>query len=149
MNYTTAMVQLPLVKEPSGEHIRTPQEVERVCADMRNLAQESFQILCLNAKNKLINRHLITLGLANSTLVHPREVLRPAITEGASALILVHNHPSGDPTPSAEDIRITKQLVQSGKIIDIRILDHIVIGRANDSGKNLLSIREEGLCDFS
>jgi len=149
MNYTTAMVQLPLVKETSGERVRTPQEVEHVCADMRNLAQESFQILCLNAKNKLINRHMITLGLADSSLVHPREVLRPAITEGALAIILIHNHPSGDPTPSAEDIRITKQLVQAGKIIDIKVLDHIIIGRANDSGRSLLSIREEGLCDFS
>ena len=149
MNYTTAMVQLPLVKEPSGERIRTPQEVEHVCADMSTLAQESFQILCLNTKNKLINRHLITLGLVNASLVHPREVLRPAITEGASALILVHNHPSGDPTPSAEDLRITNQLVQAGKIVDIKILDHIIIGRTSESNKGILSMREEGLCDFS
>jgi DNA repair protein RadC len=149
MHYTTAMVQLPLVKEPSGECIRTPQEVEGVCADMRNLAQESFQILCLNAKNKLINRHLITLGLADATLVHPREVLRPAITEGSSALVLIHNHPSGDPTPSAEDLRITKQLIQAGKIVDIKILDHIIIGREDDTGRGLLSMREDGICDFS
>lgn len=155
MNYTTAMVQLPLVKEASGERVRTPEEVTRVCEDMRGLAQESFQILCLNAKNKLINRHMISLGLVDASLVHPREVLRPAIVEGASALILVHNHPSGDPTPSAEDVRITKQLVEAGKIVDIKMLDHIIIGRcsngtdATDSNRTFISIREEGICAFT
>ena len=149
MNYTTAMIQLPLVMEASGERIRTPQEVEHVCADMRALAQESFQILCLNTKNRLINRHLITLGIVDASLVHPREVLRPAITESASALILIHNHPSGDPTPSAEDLRITKQLIQAGRVVDIKILDHIIIGRTSDTSKGILSMREEGLCDFS
>ena len=126
MNYSTAIVQLPLVKEAKGQCVRTPTEVTAVCNDMKTLAQESFQVLLLNSKNHLINRHMVSLGLVDASLVHPREVMRPAITEGASAIVLVHNHPSGDPTPSAEDIRITRQLIEAGRIIDIRVLDHIM-----------------------
>ncbi len=149
MNYSTAIVQLPLVKEAKGQCVRTPTEVTAVCNDMKTLAQESFQVLLLNSKNHLINRHMVSLGLVDASLVHPREVMRPAITEGASAIVLVHNHPSGDPTPSAEDIRITRQLVEAGQIIDIRVLDHIIVGRDTDSShKSFLSMREEGLCEF-
>src|SRR5210317_850981 len=132
MNYTTAMIQLPLVKEDKGERIRSPEDVWRLCGDLCKLAQESFQVLLLNAKNCLMNRHMVTLGLVDASLVHPREVLRPAILDGASALVLVHNHPSGDPTPSAEDIRITKQLVDAGRVVDIKLLDHVVIGHCVD-----------------
>ena len=78
-----------------------------------------------------------------------REVLRPAIVENASAVILAHNHPSGDPTPSAEDIRITRQLVEAGKIVDIKVLDHIIIGRPGEDNRAFLSMREEGVCSFS
>lgn len=149
MNYTTAMVQLPLVKEGKGERIKAPEDVWRLCSDLSKLAQESFQVLLLNAKNNLMNRHMVTLGLVDASLVHPREVLRPAIVDGASALVLVHNHPSGDPTPSAEDIRITKQLIEAGRTVDIKIMDHIIIGQKEGSQKGFISMREEGLCDFS
>jgi DNA repair protein RadC len=154
MNYTTAMMQLPLVKEAIGERVRTPEDTSRICEDMGQLAQETFQILCLNAKNYMTNRHLITLGIVDASLVHPREVMRPAIIESASAIVLVHNHPSGDPTPSAEDIRITRQLIEAAKIVDIRLLDHVIIGRqpngekATETHKSFLSMRESGLCDF-
>lgn len=158
MNYTTAMIQLPLVKETKGDRVRTPEDIYQVCKDLGQLAQETFQILCLNTKNNLMNRHMITLGLADASLVHPREVMRPAIVESAAALVLVHNHPSGDPTPSAEDIRITKQLIEASRIIDIKLLDHVIIGRfvngftvnsSDPNGRCYLSMREEGLCDFS
>ena len=158
MNYTTAMIQLPLVKETKGDRVRTPEDIYRVCSDLGQLAQETFQILCLDTKNNLMNQHMITLGLVDASLVHPREVLRPAIVESAGALVLVHNHPSGDPTPSAEDIRITKQLIQAARIVDIRLLDHVIIGRCvhgftvnstDPNGRCYLSLREEGLCDFS
>ena len=149
MNYTTAMVQLPLVKESTKEKVRTPEDVCRVCADLGRLAQESFQVLCLSSKNNLVNRHMISLGLVDASLVHPREVLRPAISDNASAVLLVHNHPSGDPTPSAEDVRITKQLVEAGRIVDIKILDHVIIGRSNGSRKGFISMREEGICSFA
>ena len=147
MNYRVAMVQLPLVKESAGERVKTPAEVYRICSDLADLAQETFQVLLLNSKNQLINRVMVSVGLLDASLVHPREVFRSAITDNAAAVILVHNHPSGDPSPSAEDLRITRQLVKAGKIIDIKVLDHVILGR--DSGpRNHYSLREEGCVGF-
>ena len=133
MNYVTALVQLPLVKETRKDRVRSPADVARVCADIGELAQETFHVLMLNAKNNLINRQMVTIGLADASLVHPREVFRPAIVENASAIVLTHNHPSGDPTPSAEDIRITKQLIESGRLLNIAVQDHVIIGKATES----------------
>ena len=149
MNYVTALVQLPLVKETRKERIRSPEDVARVCADIGELAQETFHVLILNAKNNLANRHMVTIGLADASLVHPREVFRPAIAENATAIVLTHNHPSGDPTPSAEDIKITKQLIEAGKIVNITVQDHVIIGKAAESSKGFFSMRESGLCDFA
>lgn len=149
MNYALALLQLPLVREAPRERITSPSDVYRVCSDMQALAQETFHVLALNAKNNLINRVLVSMGLVDASLVHPREVFRQAVAENASGIILAHNHPSGDPTPSAEDIRITRQLVEAGKIIDIKILDHIIIGRKSDSQQGFLSLRESGLCQFA
>lgn len=154
MNYRTALVQLPLVCEAGVQKITSPADAYRVCVDIAALAQESFHVLTVNAKNRLINRHLVTLGLADSTAAHPREIFRAAIQDGASGMIVVHNHPSGDPTPSTEDIRVTRQLVEAGRIVDIKVLDHIVIGRpvapAGDQPGRLgyVSLRESGLCTF-
>lgn len=143
MNYTTALIQLPLlVKENKGARIVTPLDVAMLCSDMGEFAQESFQVLTLNSKNKLVNRHLVTLGLADASLVHPREVFRPAILDNASAVVLVHNHPSGDPQASMEDIRITRQLIAAGKLLDIKVVDHIIIGDEHSS------LRESGLVKF-
>ncbi|MDK2858578.1 MAG: repair protein RadC, partial [Verrucomicrobiota bacterium] len=90
------------VREPlSGEQLNTPAAVTPFLEDMRSLAQEAFCVLTLNTKNRVIRRHLISLGTLSSTPVHPREVFRPAITDGAAAVIVAHNHPSGDPAPSA------------------------------------------------
>ena len=158
MNYTTAMVQLPLVKEAPRERIRTAEDVWRICEDLRDLAQESFHVLTLNAKNRLIDRHMITTGIADASLVHPREVFQRAIHDGASSIVLAHNHPSGDPAPSAEDIRITKQLVAAGGIVDIKVLDHVIIGRPvagfgvnsiDPNGHSFVSLREQGICSFA
>ena len=148
MNYSTALIQLPLVRELPTERITAPADVYRVCADMQSLAQESFHVLALNAKNGLINRVMVSLGLVDASLIHPRECFRQAVAENASAILLVHNHPSGDPTPSAEDLRITRQLVEAGKILDIKVQDHVIIGRASDSQPGFISIREVGLCQF-
>jgi len=146
MNYQTAVVQLPLVRESAAKRrVVTPRDIHDVVGDLGELAQESFQVITLNTKNDLVNRHLVTLGLADASLVHAREVFRPAISDGAAAVVLVHNHPSGDPTPSAADIRITKELVKAGEILDIRVLDHVIIG----SGETpFFSIREAGLVSF-
>ena len=133
------------VREPTATLVRDPASAHAVCADMGNLAQEAFAVLTLNAKNKLITRHLVTLGLADTAPVHPREVFRPAIADSASAVILVHNHPSGDPTPSAEDLRVTRQLIDAGKVVGIRVLDHVIIGRGDNPH---CSLREKGLVTF-
>ncbi len=154
MNYSVAIVRLPLVREPGAQRIATPADAHRACGDIGGLAQESFHVLTVNARNALINRHMATLGLADSVLVHPREVFRAAIQDGASAIILVHNHPSGDPMPSAEDLRITRQMVEAGKVVGIAVIDHVIVGRAAGpaDGKPgrpaFLSLRESGLCGF-
>lgn len=148
-NFQTALVQLPLVRESTGERVHTPEDVYRVCGDIANLAQETFHVLTVTVKNHLLNRHLISLGLADASLVHPREVFREAIgTDGACALLLVHNHPSGDATPSAEDLRITRQLVEAGRILDIKVMDHVIIGRPTNGNPAFLSMREAGLVTF-
>lgn len=122
--------------------VNVPADVFEICKDMKDLAQESFQILTINSRNKLINRHLVTLGLSNESLVHPREVFIRAIKDSAIKIILVHNHPSGEPTPSAEDLRVTRQLVEAGKILNIEVMDHIIIG------ETFVSLRESGVVGF-
>ena len=154
MNFTTAIVQLPLVREVGHERMTTPAEVARICADIRDLAQEAFLVLTVNAKNRLINRHLVTVGILDASLVHPREVFGKAIGDQAAAVIIVHNHPSGETTASAEDLRITRQLIEAGKILGINVLDHVIIGRpivpdGQQPGQlGYLSIRESGMCAF-
>jgi DNA repair protein RadC len=126
-----------------GTLLTTPAQVEEYLGDLKEAAQECFLVIALNAKNRVIAKHLVSIGTVSSSLVHPRECFRPLIQSGSSACIIAHNHPSGDPTPSAEDIRITKQLISAGEILGIRILDHVII--ANTA----LSLREAGLCSFT
>ena len=145
MNSFSFNLSLPVVKESSRLACRTPQEVHAQLRDTASLAQEAFSILTLNVKYHVLDRHLITLGIVDASLVHPREVFRPAIADGAAAIILSHNHPSGDPTPSAEDIRITRQLVEAGRILEIEVLDHLVIGR---DPTPYVSLRDTGLVRF-
>ena len=149
MHYVTALIQLPLIRESRKERIRTPEDVARLCSDIRDLAQETFQVLLMNAKNNLINRVMATVGIVDASLVHAREVFRQAVMENAAGVVLVHNHPSGDPTPSAEDVRITKQIVEAGKILGILVTDHVIIGRESESTRGFLSMREQGLCEFA
>ncbi len=99
--------------------------------------QEEFHIVTLDTKHKPIQTHRITVGTLDASLVHPREVFRAAIRDSASAILLVHNHPSGDPTPSREDHQVTDRLTESGKILGINVLDHIIVAR-----ERCLSIRE-------
>jgi len=146
--YQTIKTKLMTVKESTSIAISIPEAIKDACQDIAELAQESFQILTLNARNLLIERHMITLGIADACLVHPREVFRAACQDSACAIILIHNHPSGDVTPSSEDMRITKQLIEAGKIMDIKILDHVIIGKQKGDIR-ILSFREEGIYNFS
>ncbi|MDA1053333.1 MAG: DNA repair protein RadC [Planctomycetota bacterium] len=99
--------------------------------------QEEFHIVTLSTKNQVIDTHRITVGTLDASLVHPREVFRAAIKDAASSIILVHNHPSGDPTPSSEDRKVTERLTDVGKTLGIEVLDHIVLGKGS-----AVSIRE-------
>jgi DNA repair protein RadC len=114
---------------------------------VKSLTEEKFWVLCLNRKNRLLRQHEATSGTASSSLVHPREVYREAIRSGASAVICVHNHPSGDPAPSAADIQVTRQLREAARAVDIDLLDHVIIGiRANDPARRgYYSFRDAGV----
>ncbi|MFZ5352952.1 MAG: RadC family protein [Bacillota bacterium] len=120
--------------------IRSPQEAAIVLMeDMRYLKKEYMKALLLNTKCGLISIEDISVGNLNSSIVHPREVFIPAIKKSSASIILAHNHPSGDPTPSKEDINITKRIAEAGKIIGIELVDHLIIG----DGK-YISLKEEG-----
>ena len=148
--YIAARITIPCVREPSKNRalVRTPADAHRALADAAQMAQEAFFVLTVDKKNRLIEKHLVTLGVADASLIHQREVFRPAILDSASAVIVAHNHPSGDPAPSAEDLAITRQLVAAGRIVGIRVLDHVIIGRPDDSRPGFFSVREAGLVDF-
>lgn len=133
--------------------IRSPADVERVVrphADRETV--EVFWVLPLNKKNRLIPRHpiVITRGILDASLVHPREVFEPAIRACSAAVILCHNHPSGDSTPSADDLAMTRRLIEAGRAVEIRVLDHVILGRGGttDSVPCYYSLRESGLVSF-
>lgn len=120
--------------------IRSPEDAYKYLEDMRKLKKEQFRGLYLNSRNKLIHDEVISIGTLTTNLVHPREVFQPAIEYLAAAIILSHNHPSGDPEPSGDDIKITKQLIEVSKIMNIEILDHIIIGK-----DKYISLKDEKL----
>ena len=106
---------------------------------------ESFQVLLLNVRKKLIRVEKISQGLLDTILVHPREVFRAAIVANAAGIVLVHNHPSGDPAPSEADIKVTRDLIRAGQLLKIEVVDHVIIGRATtERTKDYASLRELG-----
>jgi DNA repair protein RadC len=108
-------------------------------------AVEAFQVLLLNTRKKLIRVEDISDGLLDTLLVHPREVFRAAIVANAAAIILIHNHPSGDPTPSEADIKVTRDLIRAGQLLKIEVVDHVIIGCASaERAKDYSSLRELG-----
>ena len=116
-------------------------------SQIAGLAVEKFWVLCLNRKNRLLKQVEITSGTATSSLAHPREVFRAAIRHGATAVVCVHNHPSGDPAPSAADVQVTRQLRDAAKAVDIELLDHVIVGRpaADPRGLGYHSFRQSGV----
>lgn len=124
-----------------GAPLRSPRDVWAVFAPrLEDLPVEEFHVAVLDAQHRLERDITVTRGILNSSLVHPREVFREAIAERAAAIVLVHNHPSGDPTPSADDRAITSQLVAAGRLLDIPVADHLIIGRGR-----YISFAEAGL----
>ena len=122
--------------------IHSPEDVANLLmAEMSGFDQEHLRVLLLSTRNEVMSVHEIYVGNVNSSLVRPAEVFRPAIRDNAPSIIVVHNHPSGDPTPSPEDVSITQELVSAGKLLSIELLDHVVIG----SGNRFVSLNEKGL----
>lgn len=127
--------------DPPPDRIRGPADVHRLCAPrLRDLPVEEFHVLALGSQSQVLADLCITRGILNSSLVHPREVFRAAIAEAAAGIIVVHNHPSGDPTPSADDRAVTRQLVEAGRLLDLPVYDHVVVG-----GERYISFAEAGL----
>ncbi len=112
----------------SDKKITSPQDVADIFVPLlRDELKEHFCVVCLNSANKIIRYEVISVGNLNSSVVHPREIFKAAIDNNSASIILIHNHPSGNPEPSNEDISITKKVVESGKIMDIPVFDHIII----------------------
>lgn len=128
-----ATAELPLI-------IRTPKDVFYRLQDMQHLTQEQIRVLYLTTKNGIIAEEIVVQGTLHTAVVGPREVFCRAIRLMAASIIIIHNHPSGDPTPSQEDIVLTRKMVEAGKIIEISVLDHVIIGQGR-----YVSLKEKGI----
>ena len=130
MEYHKTLLEKSLEKEYNQEvKIGTADDIYREMTDLKNEHKEVFVVFHLNNKNKIILREIVGIGILNASLIHPRETFRTAIINNANSIILAHNHPSGDATPSKEDLDITKRLVDAGNILGIKVLDHVIIGK--------------------
>ncbi|WP_040950136.1 RadC family protein [Gorillibacterium massiliense] len=122
------------------DFIRSPEDAARfLMEDMRYLQKEHFVCLFLNTKNRIIATETLSIGSLNASIVHPREVFRAAIKCSSASIICVHNHPSGDPAPSPEDLQITARLVEAGELVGIEVLDHLILGDGR-----FISLKEKG-----
>ncbi|MDP8218703.1 MAG: DNA repair protein RadC [Candidatus Theseobacter exili] len=119
--------------------ISSPRDLLPLLADLKNKKKEYFKAYFLNARNQLIHSETVSIGHLSGSLVHPREVFTPALTRNAAAVIVAHNHPSGDPSPSREDVEVTERLVEAGKIMGIELVDHILVGK-----ENIYSMKQHG-----
>lgn len=120
--------------------IRSPKDAASyLMADMTSLKQEHFVVLFLNIKNQILHKQTIFVGSLNASIVHPREIFREAVRRSAASIVCAHNHPSGNPAPSPEDIAVTKRLMEAGSIVGIELLDHIIIG-----DHQFISLNEKG-----
>jgi DNA repair protein RadC len=122
--------------------VTTPQDVVKLCAtQLRGLDREHFWALALSTKNQLLRMVEVSVGSLNASIVHPRELFREAVRISAASVVVVHNHPSGDPNPSGADIQLTRRLAKAGDVLGIELLDHVVIG---DGGAHA-SLRDMGV----
>ena len=129
-----------LLNKSEINSIITPKDIWNELKDVRSKNKEYFIAFYLDVRNYVIKKETISIGTLNASLVHPREVFEPAVRNLAAQIILSHNHPSGDPSPSEEDIKLTRQLIEAGKILGIEIIDHVIV-----SEKGFVSIKEKAL----
>lgn len=122
--------------------VRSPEDAAKYFSDLEGLSQEHFEAIYLNTKNQVIARKTVFKGSLNASIVHPRELYREGLKVSAAFIIVAHNHPSGSPDPSREDIEVTKRLVEVGKTMGMEILDHVIIG---ENG-HFVSLKEKGYC---
>lgn len=142
--YEIPVFRVSLIRDRSQKAVKNsisgPFDAVKILGDyLEGEDREHFVVLLLNTKNKLIGINTVSIGSLDSSIVHPREVFKPAIVGNAAAILLGHNHPSGDTTPSKEDIEVTRRLVAAGELLGIAVLDHIIIG------DDYISLKEEGL----
>lgn len=128
----------------SAVKIRTPQDAADAAKEVSESDTEVFAVLYLDRKSGLQSCEIVTAGLVDATLVHPREVFRTAVVKNCSSVVLVHDHPTGETNPSVEDIRITKQCVEAGRILGIDVMDHVIVARDG----SFTSMRESGVVSF-
>lgn len=149
MRVYEAKLVYSLVSLGDEESLCTPARVAAYLetAYAENPLQEALYVIMLNRKNRPLGRIMITLGTLTSSLAHPREVFRPAVLAGAAAIIVSHNHPSGDPAPSAADVSVTRSLRDAAKVMDIELLDHVIVGDKASDPRTLgyYSFREAGV----
>ena len=147
MPYRISRYRLLLVKDGTvptswDRHVRQPRDVANFMAPLAaGLDREYFWCLALDGKNRASSLHVVSIGSLTAALVHPREVFKPAIISNAAAIVLIHNHPSGDPTPSAEDLSLSRRLCEVGDLVGIKVLDSIVLGEAG----SFRSLADDGL----
>lgn len=131
-----------LDETPARPSVSTPEDVVALCGpQLRGADREHFWALVLNTKNRLIKVVEVSVGSLNASIVHPRELFKEAVRAGAASVIVVHNHPSGDPSPSGADIQLTRRLVRAGDVLGIEVLDHVVLGENGEYA----SLRDLGL----
>ena len=128
-------------REPDAPALCSPGDVQRLLGpEMGALAQEQVRVLLLDRRNRVVGQRVIYQGNAYSSVVRPAEVLRPAVVVAAPNIIVAHNHPSSDPTPSPQDVKVTKDLAEAAKLLGVELLDHVVIG-----GAEAVSLKDRGL----
>jgi len=140
--FRIALVREPGVMLAERPELRSPGEAAPILKQyIGDIDREAFVVAMLTVRHRLLGLHTVSVGCLTGSLVHPREVFKPAILSGSAALLIAHNHPSGDPEPSAEDIALTRRLVAAGLLLGIEILDHLVLGEAG----RFTSLRERGV----
>jgi DNA repair protein RadC len=139
------MGAVALREERQSLTIDGPEAIADLCSEMRFLDREWLRVVLLNAKQQLIKVATVSQGSVNESLAHPREVFKPAIVLSAYSFIMVHNHPSGDPSPSEADMRLTRRILEASRILQINLLDHVIIGAPAPGRSNYFSFKEGGV----
>ena len=154
MDYAAVMEACAAYCEVKKPAIRGPEKGVEILRPFMTAAtagdkQEAFVVILLDTKNRMMGSpRVVTLGLLNSSMVHPRETFREAVRDGAASVILAHNHPSGDPTPTKEDLDVTRRLVEAGRILGIGVVDHLILGWAEPGAAGFVSLRDKNLVTF-